>query len=56
MLVTAVEMRLNTTDHTLLRGTAIPAAFITEEMDNSRSRRQVLILDCKPEAPLRGEG
>ena len=34
------------TEHNLLRGTAIPAAFITEEMDNSRSRRQVLILDC----------
>jgi hypothetical protein len=34
------------TDHNLLRGTAIPATFITEEMDNSRSRQQVLILDC----------
>ena len=34
------------TEHNLLRGTAIPAAFITDEMDNSRSRRQVLILDC----------
>ena len=34
------------TEHNLLRGTAIPAAFITEEMDHSRSRRQVLILDC----------
>lgn len=34
------------TEHNLLRGTAIPAAYITEEMDNSRSRRQVLILDC----------
>jgi uncharacterized caspase-like protein len=30
----------------LLRGTAIRAAYITEEMDNSLSRRQVLILDC----------
>ncbi len=29
-----------------LRGTAIPASYITEEMDNSRSKRQVLILDC----------
>jgi hypothetical protein len=34
------------TEHDLLRGTAIPAAYITEEMDNSRSRRQVLVLDC----------
>lgn len=34
------------TEHGLLRGTAIPANFITDEMDNSRSRRQVLILDC----------
>jgi hypothetical protein len=34
------------TDHKLLRGTAIPAAYVTEEMDNSHSRRQVLILDC----------
>ena len=34
------------TEHNLLRGTAISARFITEEMDNSRSRRQVLILDC----------
>lgn len=33
-------------EHKLLRGTAIPANYITEEMDNSRSRRQVLILDC----------
>ncbi|MCK5429562.1 MAG: caspase family protein, partial [Anaerolineales bacterium] len=30
----------------LLRATAIPAAFVTDEMNNSRSRRQVLILDC----------
>ena len=34
------------TEHDLLNATAIPAAFITEEMDRSRSRRQVLILDC----------
>jgi len=34
------------TEYNLLRGTAIPAAYITDEMDNSRSRRQVLILDC----------
>jgi uncharacterized caspase-like protein len=34
------------TDTKLLRGTAIPARYITEEMDNSYSQRQVLILDC----------
>ena len=34
------------TDTNLLRGTAIPASYITDEMDNSRSQRQVLILDC----------
>ncbi len=27
-------------------GTAISASFITDEMNNSRSRRQVLVLDC----------
>ena len=32
--------------HNRLRALAIPAAFITSEMDRSRSRRQVLILDC----------
>ncbi len=34
------------TERNYLRGTAIPATFITDEMDHSRSRRQVLILDC----------
>jgi predicted GH43/DUF377 family glycosyl hydrolase/tetratricopeptide (TPR) repeat protein len=34
------------TDSKLLRATAIPARFITEEMNNSRSQRQVLVLDC----------
>ncbi len=29
-----------------LTATAIPAAFITDEMDRSRSNRQVLVLDC----------
>jgi hypothetical protein len=35
-----------TTERELLTGTAVPASFLTEEMDASRSRRQVLILDC----------
>lgn len=34
------------TDHTMLDATAIPAEFVTREMDNSRSKREVLILDC----------
>jgi hypothetical protein len=34
------------TNHALLRARAIPATDITDEIDNSRSRRQVLILDC----------
>ena len=34
------------TEHDLLSGTAIPARFITQEMDRSRSQRQVLIFDC----------
>ena len=34
------------TERGLLSATAIPAAFITARMDSSRSRRQVLILDC----------
>jgi len=34
------------TDSKLLRGTAVSASFITDEMNNSRSQRQVLILDC----------
>ena len=34
------------TQHDLPQGSALPAAFITDGMDSSRSRRQVLILDC----------
>ncbi len=34
------------TDHAILDATAIPADFVTREMNNSRSKRQVLILDC----------
>lgn len=33
-------------DHDYLRASAISAGFVTEEMDNSRSHQQVLILDC----------
>jgi hypothetical protein len=34
------------TEHDLLRGTAIPAVFIADEMDNSEAKQQILILDC----------
>ncbi len=39
-------LAVNNTRANRLRATAIPAEFITREMDRSRSRRQVLILDC----------
>ncbi|MBM3239487.1 hypothetical protein FJZ31_24605 [Candidatus Poribacteria bacterium] len=39
-------LAIKDTERDLLRATAIPAVFITQEMDNSLSRRQVLILDC----------
>ncbi len=41
-----LHLAVKDTERALLRATAIPAAFVTEEMNNSRSRRQVLILDC----------
>jgi hypothetical protein len=41
-----LHLAVKDTEHDLLAATAIPAAFITSEMDRSRSRRQVLILDC----------
>lgn len=34
------------TEHELLRGTAIPAQFIADEMDNSLSEQQILVMDC----------
>jgi len=34
------------TEMELLRATSIPSSFIVEEMDESRSKRQILILDC----------
>jgi hypothetical protein len=41
-----LHLAVKDTDHNLLRGTAVAASFIADEMDNSRSQRQVLILDC----------
>jgi CO dehydrogenase/CO-methylating acetyl-CoA synthase complex beta subunit len=42
------RLYLATTDtqRKLLRATAVPAAFTNETMNDSRSRRQVLVLDC----------
>lgn len=34
------------TEREILNATAISAAFVSDEMDRSRSKRQVLILDC----------
>lgn len=34
------------TEYELWSASAIPASFITDNMDRSQSRRQVLILDC----------
>jgi len=34
------------TNMELLRSTALPASFVVEEMDESRSKRQVWIVDC----------
>lgn len=43
------------TEHDLLSGTAVSANFITQEMDRSRSRQQVLILDsCNSAAFFQG--
>ena len=39
-------LALKDTRTNLLNATAIPAAFISDEMDSCRSRRQILILDC----------
>ena len=39
-------LALADTETELLRATALAASLITEAMDSSRSRRQVLILDC----------
>jgi tetratricopeptide (TPR) repeat protein len=41
-----LHLAVKDTERALLRATAIPAAYVTEEMNNSHSRRQVLILDC----------
>jgi hypothetical protein len=42
----SLHLAVKNTDRTRLRSTAIRSNFIRESMDHSRSRRQVLILDC----------
>jgi hypothetical protein len=42
----SLYLAVKDTEHNLLHSTAISAASITHEMDTSRSKRQVLILDC----------
>ncbi len=39
-------LSLKDTQTDLLKATAIPSTFISDEMDSCRSRRQILILDC----------
>lgn len=39
-------LSLKDTETTLLKATAIPSTFISDEMDSCRSKRQILILDC----------
>ncbi len=39
-------LAMTDTDSSMLDGTAVPSDFVTRQMDNSRSKRQVLILDC----------
>jgi uncharacterized caspase-like protein len=39
-------LALKDTQTSILTATAIPSTFIADEMDNCRSKRQILILDC----------
>ena len=39
-------LALQDTQTSILTATAIPSSFIADEMDNCRSKRQILILDC----------
>ena len=39
-------LSLKDTETNLLKATAIPSTFISDEMDSCRSKRQILILDC----------
>jgi formylglycine-generating enzyme required for sulfatase activity len=39
-------LALKDTQTNILGATAIPSSFVTDELDNCRSKRQILILDC----------
>ena len=39
-------LALNDTEVDLLRATAIPSTYVSDEMDNCSSKRKILILDC----------
>jgi uncharacterized caspase-like protein len=41
-----LHLAVSDTEHKFLDATAIPASYVTRHMDRSRSRRQVLLLDC----------
>jgi hypothetical protein len=42
----ATRITRKTTQGELIRATAVPSSFVQDVMSNSRSRRQVVILDC----------
>jgi formylglycine-generating enzyme required for sulfatase activity len=42
----ALYLAVKNTNHTRLRSTAIKSDFVREAMDQSRSKKQVIILDC----------
>jgi len=41
-----LHLAASDTEHELLRGTAVSALFIADEMDNCRAQQQILVLDC----------
>jgi tetratricopeptide (TPR) repeat protein len=45
-LYLATRVTRKTTQGELIRATAVPASFVQDIMSNSRSKRQVVILDC----------
>ena len=47
----SLYLAVKNTSRARLRSTAIKADFIREAMDQSRSRRQILILDCSRKSP-----
>ncbi|MEZ4417785.1 MAG: caspase family protein [Gemmatimonadota bacterium] len=41
-----LHLALSDTHYARLRATAIPSSYVVEQMDDCRSKRQILILDC----------